>query len=282
MTLDDLKALSPLDRLVYWITERESVRLKRKAGEQPPWTADEILRKFKFTNIRRMDDRVSRWLLRSWYIPYKDHPNVVTAAVLARQLNNPDSLEEVGFPGVWDPVRVEAVLNDRVRRGLKNFSAAYMITGTLGGTKVEQIVRKVVSVVHDRPPAVDPTSMERTVKAFVPYPGFSSFIAGQVTADLRWAMNGSWADRLTWAPLGPGSKRGMNRLHGRPKDQPLRQPQFLEELTDLFSALRTRLPRSIWGRLEAQDVQSCCCEWDKYERAVWDEGTPKQLYRYTE
>ena len=45
MNIKDVVKLSPLDRLLYWIKERESIRLKKEAGEPKPWTDDEILRR---------------------------------------------------------------------------------------------------------------------------------------------------------------------------------------------------------------------------------------------
>lgn len=279
MLTADARALPPFDRLVYWIREREAIRLRRLRGEPPPWTDDPILRAYRFCNVRRMDDAVSQWLMRNWYITYRDHPNMVTAAVLARQLNTPDALDAVGFPDPWDPDWAEEVLSDRAARGLKNFSAAYIITGTLGGTKIHQVVRKVVDAVATRPPQIDRTSMAASVAALVPYPGLGSFIAGQVVADLRWAVTGTWEDRCRWAPVGPGSARGMNRLHGRPVKQPLGQAQFTDELAALTDRLQFALPASITSRLEAIDYQNCLCESNKMSRTLDGEGRPKQLYR---
>jgi 5-hmdU DNA kinase, helical domain len=48
--------------LFNFIAERERIRCRRAAGEPPPWTADPILREWSFTNVRREDDRVTRWV----------------------------------------------------------------------------------------------------------------------------------------------------------------------------------------------------------------------------
>lgn len=279
MKIEDVKKLSPQEILLYWIRERESIRRKKELGLEMPWTDDSILDMYRFCNVRRMDDKVSQWLMKNWYGPFKNHPNIILAATLARQLNSTDSLEAVGFPNIWTPSSYERVLNERVKKGLKNFSAAYMITGTLGGTKIQQIIRKVADGIYRNPPEIDSTSMEKSVQSLLSYKGFSTFIAGQVVADLRWAMTGTWKDRYTWAPMGPGSKRGLNRLHDRPFDAPMREKQFLEELRAVIELYNSRLPSDIVKRLEAQDVQSTLCEFDKYTRALTGDGRPKQLYR---
>ncbi len=82
--------------------------------------------------------------------------------------------------------------------------------------------------------------------------------------------------------MGPGSKRGMNRLHfsnnERDVDSPLKQEQFLEELREFVAFAKKALPTSITSRLEMIDWQNCFCEFDKYSRVLLDEGRPKQKY----
>jgi len=104
-------------------------------------------------------------------------------------------------------------------------------------------------------------------------------MAGQVVADLRWAVSGDWADRLDWAPVGPGSSEGMCRLLGEKPNRNMRQEKFLPQFHKLQERLRAELPDEIMGRLEAMDIQNCLCEFSKYEKALWGEGKPKRRYR---
>lgn len=283
MRIRDVESLSVWDTYLYWITERESIRKKKEAGLPRPWTDDEILDTFKFCNVRRMDDRVSRWLMNNWYLPYKNHPNMLVACTLARQLNNTDSLGEIGFPEKWDADKVRNILEDRVRRGENNFSGAYMITGTLGGTKIVQIVDKVVDPIfqalRSKQLEIDTDRMESTWGRLLPFKGFSSFIAGQTVADLRYGLRGAWKDKHNWAPMGPGSKRGMNRLRSLPKDTPLKQSEFLEHFKKVRQRLQEDLPEEVYYRLEAIDIQNTLCEFDKYIRTLHGEGRPKQKYK---
>ena len=39
-----------IERFFYWINERHNIYVKRRASTPAPWTEDEILRKYKFTN----------------------------------------------------------------------------------------------------------------------------------------------------------------------------------------------------------------------------------------
>ena len=283
MLLDAVRRLTPVERFHYWIQEREAVRLKKEAGQPPPWTDDPILQSYRFTNVRRMDDKVSRWLLDHWYRPFRDHPHLLVAAALARFFNQPRTLAEITdlvfAPRVeWTKIK-RRVVRLRDGGGGPIFNAAYMVRGNDGPDKITSVVDHNVRPLTRDPPAVDSASLERTWTALAARYGFGSFMAGQVVADLRWAVTGEWADRDRWAPLGPGSRRGLNRLLGRPPETPVTQPQFEQELVTVMHGCLDVLPPTLTVRLEAMDYQNCLCEYDKACRAWFDEGRPKQLYR---
>ncbi len=208
MQISEVVKLTPQKRFLYWIRERGDIYRKKQANQAKPWTDDEILQNHKFCNVLRINDRVSQWLLNNWYKPYKDHPNMVLAVTLARQLNNTDALDAVGFPDKWNPEEVQAILDDRATAGLANYSSAYNVTGNYDSKerdrelKPHQTVKKVCQPMVDDPPFIDPNSMFRTWRGMLGMKGFGAFIAGQVVADLRWALSGTWADKCSW-DLGP-------------------------------------------------------------------------------
>lgn len=281
MLIDKVKELSPYDRLLYWIREREDIRLKRLHGEDKPWTNDEILQSFRFCNVRRMDDAVSQWLL-DWYMPYVDHPNMILACCLGRFFNNPDTLKEIGFPLKWNNKVMEDVrhkLHMLKDDGKRIFNPAYIVsTNGLTMDKIDCVLQNVIHVVHGERPKLDTDSMEYSVKAMERYWGFSTFMAGQVIADYRWVSQGNWLDKDTWAAVGPGSARGMNRLLERPVGMKVTQKRFNKELPALIKELKQDLPQSITCRLEAIDYQNCLCEYDKMCRVLFGEGKPKRRY----
>ncbi len=280
MKISKVRQLTVEERFLYWIKERWDIQKKKKSGKPKPWSDDEIFQTYKFCNVLRKEDRVSQWLIKNWYEPNKDHPNIITAATLARQLNNTESLEEVGFPDVWRPKSVQKVLEARFKRGLKNFSAAYMITGSLGGTKIDQVVNKVVTPVHT---AVRKGSLEVSnslvslADSLLPFAGISTFIAGQVAADVKLATTRSWHDAKTWAPVGPGSKRGINRLLNREPKASLSSDRFQKQFKSVANLVKKELP-SIYRQCDGIDIQNCLCEFQKYERTLWGQGRPKQKY----
>lgn len=279
-TLDRVRALPVRDRFLYWIREREAIRTKRVAGAEPPWTDDPILRTYRFCNVRRMDDAVSVWLLKNWYEPFYDHPNMLLAATIARSFNLPASLAVIGFPAEYDPEAILARLTAYRATGAKLYNGAYMVRGDgRYPDKARMILDGIVTPLLADPPRIDGKTMEAAVAALVPRWGFSTFTAGQVVADLRWAKNAPWRDRLAWASIGPGSRRGMNRFHGRDLKTALNQKEFEAELRGFMVFCRDKLPPAITSRLEAHDYQNVLCEMDGYERVLWGQGRKKELYR---
>lgn len=279
--LDSVKRLRPLERLVHWIQERDSIRLCRQSNQAKPWTDDPILQSYRFTNVRRMDDKVSKWLYENWYIPYQNHASMLRACALARFFNLPSTLEcitETVFSPKWSPSTIKWILRSAQSDLPTIFNSAYMVRGNDGEDKIESVVDYYVGALVKSGVKPDPSSMKETHSRIEGVYGFGSFMAGQVTADLRWAIDGGWEDRDSWAPMGPGSKRGMNRLQERPLDYPLKQSQFLEELLKVREAALKLLPESLIMRLELIDWQNCLCEYDKYERVLWGQGRPKQRY----
>lgn len=281
MNIEQVKQLSEFERLCYFIQERESIRLKKERGEARPFTDDAILQSYRFCNVRRLDDRVSQWLLKNWYEPYFDHPNSLLAAALARFVNLPSSLgritELVYHSNVPAWNQIKATLREAKKEG-PIFNGAYMVRGNDGMDKVECVVDYYVRPLTKLIPQINRDSMEKTWDVVLESYGMGSFMAGQVVADLRWAMKGEWKDKHVWAPMGPGSAKGMNRVHGRDPKAALGQSRFLKELLELIDRLDKVIPQSITSRMEAIDFQNCCCELSKFEKALWGEGSPKQKY----
>ena len=289
--LDGIRELSPIDRLCYWISSREAVRLSKENGDKAPWTNDPILQSYRFCNVVRMDDKVSRWLYLNWYQPYKDHPNMLVACAIARFFNKPESLELITKSvftkshSAGTVTRIKEILRAYRDKGNTLFNGAYMVRGNDGVDKVSSVMDFYVKSLDESnkklglASIVDSDSMEATWKNIIPCHGWGSFMAGQVVADLRWAVTGTWADKDSWAPAGPGSMRGLNRLLERPLKQSFSQEEFVSQLQEVRRGCCDSIPRCLSDRMELHDWQNCMCEYDKYNRVLFGEGRPKQLYR---
>jgi hypothetical protein len=101
-------------------------------------------------------------------------------------------------------------------------------------------------------------------------------MAGQVIADLKFCdpvleEASDWQD---WAPLGPGSKRGLNRVFERPLEKGVTQQQANKEFIELRDYVR-----DVSGiHLSVHNLQNCLCETDKYLRLKNNEGSVRSKY----
>ena len=277
-----------LDIMVYWIHERDRIRAAKEAGAPKPWTTDKQLRDYRWCNVRRMDDRVSCELFTRWYQQDADRQTSLAAAVLGRLINWPESLLEISEGA---PFRIEhlqqagPVLRGRAARGEKVFTGAYLIPpgrparGGVALSKIEHVIGLAELFAVESYSTIT-ESMRGTWSQIITWDGMGSFLAGQVVADLVHLEPGrQWSDAPTWAPIGPGSARGLNRLRGIAKDKPVSQDDFERLLPDLIQVLRPRID-TVWRDrgLQAMDIQNCLCEFDKYRRLQLGEGKVRARY----
>lgn len=273
------------ERFLAFVREREAVRQRKEAGEPSPWTTDPVLQTYRFCNIRREDDRVTRWIGENWRDPHADDPDLWFAMVVARFVNWPDTLAEVGYPVPWNPKRWLKVAHERKAKKQKIWTGAYMIRADSGrprGDKAEYQSESVFGPLWKkrkqlRPQPGDTLNSYHMLLGM--FHGFGSFLAAQIVADLKYAppLNRA-SDWMTFAASGPGSRRGLNRVTGREKNSPWHEDEWRLELARVQEWLNRGLG---WSEpLHAQDCQNATCEWDKHERVRLGEGRPRAKYQY--
>lgn len=288
--------VTSVESLLYFVWEREAIRLARE-NEIPreSWTADPVFRKYKFTNIRRRDDRVSRWVINNLIRPYRSDPYLWFTLLVARIVNWPPTLDRLLYeevipcrPEEFAPRDFERTIESFKKEVEKVYSGAYMIYPTKlepGSSKSRSIAKYIIGDVVKQSENIHyalrrkdcEPSVERFVGALAQAYGVSTFMAGQVAADLTYAPGhlDSAEDLYTWAPMGPGSLRGLNYLHGRSPYAGWSQVEFNSALMELNSRINNELDIV---DLTLHDVQNVMCEFSKYCRARLGEGKPKTIY----
>lgn len=289
----------------------EAVRAELEwSAKAPELTRDPILQQYRFCNVFRELDRVTQWIDRRIRKPFADHPDLWMMLAIARTINWPETLEfimnrhqvrcpEPAFPGQWgfSPSKMGDMLDYWSRRGNKVYTGAYMIRAE-SNPKAEwyswskqryiaEIVlgrlwedRQMFQNYLDNPSGAIAPTMEGMWGSLQDkkYIGWGPFMAYQVVVDLRHTRYLREAsDIQTWAALGPGSRRGLNRLAGRPVDYPLKQEEGLIEMQDLHrNQHKWRAP---WvPPIDLSDIQNCLCEFDKHERVRLGQGKPRAKY----
>jgi hypothetical protein len=275
-----------LDDLLHWITERENIRVKKTFElTPPPWTDDPIIANNRWCNVYREDDKVTKWIMEKW-IPHQrsiHDQNLPIALCIARLVNWPDTLEQLGYPEHgWTPVYRQHFLDtfaNRRKMGQKSWTGAYMVTGgfSAGGETKEVIIARVLDgasdkcdgFIIDRPKRLSEAAM------ILSTPGIGPFLVAQVIADLKHTGHLRHAiDYMDWCAPGPGSMMGLNFIHDRPRAQSIGGKQFIEEVNEIQRFIADNLKLELC----AQNTQNCLCELSKYVRAKYFNERLKNSY----
>lgn len=273
-----------LDRFTKFVEERYSMWLKRSKGLPKPWTDDKILQNYRFCNVRREMDKVTIWIHENWLKPNKHDKDVWFAMCVARLINWPPTLYAIKYPVPYTSFYATSTaltMLDMKSARKKIYTAAYMVRSE-PMPKTVYLCDRVFQPLWDnrnwlRPKRGEP--LENFHKRLIECRGMGSFLAAQVVADVKWALPFIDApDWQTFVASGPGSQRGLNRVMCAPAKQPWQEQEWRKRLLELRELVNAKIQRSV-GPLDAQNVQNCLCEFDKYERARLGEGTPKQSFQ---
>lgn len=285
-----------LEPLLYFIRQREQVRVLKEAGVPPPWGADPILRTYRFCNVRRKDDRVSRWLrehvLREEHL--KEYPeSFLLFTALCRQVNWPPTIREIIDAGFWPNAQpdwdmIGQIIDARQHDGEKAWTGAYMVradktTADYGGKgryiAIEVVAPMITHASFILNLARQGASRRDIWQVICDRHGWGSFMSGQVVDDWGWtSLLADAPDTYTWAPQGPGSARGFNRLMGRPLTARVPDEEWAEAIPQWLAAVTEQLGPE-YDSLTAMDLQNCLCETDKMLRVKAGEGRPRATYR---
>lgn len=279
-------------KFFWWINERHSIFLKKTAGEEWPWTKDKIMQEYKFTNVfRELDAETIKF--RKRIDPLNLEPaEKLYMMILFRAFNRAETYDLIKRRGAWANHRkMRRVLHKAAARGEKIFTGAYIITNS-GSTEPKidlmcDALRVMWTGRHRiweemmRSP-VQPPTMEHCTKVLMQYPMMGPFTSYEVICDMRYqkGMLDKAPDKKTWANLGPGARRGINRIvSGKKKPNVFRtNEEYVEFMRELLKSSRQYLGDHVWP-LEMREIEHSLCEFDKWLRVKNNEGRPRSKYR---
>lgn len=281
-------------------------------GKLTALSRDPIFQQYRFCNVFRELDRVTAWIRYNIRRKYADHRHLWLMLAIARYINWPDTMEVLinlaepdgesfdykCWPSspLFDPRFLGNELDELSATGRKVYTGAYMIRAEsnpkaewYSWTKQQYVARIVIgrlwedrheweAILEDQPEGG--LAMEAVWARFQHprYIGWGPFMAYQVCVDMRHTryLRGA-PDINTWAAVGPGSRRGLNRLAGRDVNFNLSQDQGLDEMKRIYE--EQDFFRAPWvPRIDLSDIQNCLCETDKYLRVKLGEGKPRAQY----
>lgn len=255
-----------MKNLFEYMELRENLRLNKVAGKPKPWTKDEIMQRFKFTNVKRLHDRTTQAFLKTYEKHTKARPEVALYNCAVRRFFG--TLEFDRTVGWLEQPSTEK-LRAAVKACPKPWTGAYVIcAGAKGVPKVEVVAEHLAGMWRRATEIVGAIGSTDTWRAGYEImhtcPGFggSGFMCKEVLQDyILWlhARGDKLIDEGTWTPVGPGARRGLNRLAGRPTDAALNDGTALDEIVALLKQIAPKWKKTFpkAETLTAHDVQFC-------------------------
>lgn len=270
----------------YWYlaAERQRIFERRLAGLPSPWTDNEILRAYKFTNPWRASDRVSQFLIGDviYGAANMQRDDMLVRIVLFRLFSRPATWR--ALEAELGPITCATLHDARLPALLKELRAQGPIyTGAfiLCASKAYGHDRKhlnhlaLVADMLDRglTRAIGAArSLREIYEALLAFPLIGPFMAYQLAIDINYSELASF-DEDDFTVPGPGAERGIRKVY--PEATRKQMPEIIGRMVDeqeQACAAHGIEPPTLFGRrLHAIDCQNLFCELDKYARIAFPE-----------
>lgn len=266
----------------YWrfAAERQAVFFRRFRDEPYPWTNDQIIAEYKFTNAYRASDRVSQYLIRNVIYDGPSEPEEVFFRIILFKLFNKIETWELLQNELGEPIyanfsmkEYDRVLTSAMERKQAIYSAAYIMPSgsrKQGSTKKHRShLQLLQQMIDDELPAriASEKSMRAAFDLLLSYPMIGEFLAYQYVTDLNYSELCDFTEMEFVVP-GPGAIDGISKCFDSLGG--LTETDIIKLVTDRQEAEFERLGlefESLWGRpLQLIDCQNLFCEISKYSR----------------
>lgn len=266
------------DVLLHWMREREAVRLKKEAGAERPWTTDPIIAEWRFCNVNRCDDRETKWIFKHIIEAHEASPVLWFNLAIARFVNWSPTLAKLGYFDQWEPERFKTVMS--ALKDQKAYTGAYMVpAGPSGVEKHVYLADEVFTKLWKLTTPADSTSCAWWSVLLRRVPLMGDFLRNQIITDMRYTHHlRDASDWETFILAGPGTQRGLNRLHDKPLAQKWDQGAAATALHELRVKVIEHAPAFRETLRDINNLANCLCEFDKYCRVLQGEGKPRSRY----
>lgn len=279
--ISPLKPTAAYDSYWRFAAERQRVFFARIARERPPWSGDDVINAYKFTNAYRASDRVSQYLIR--HVIYRDDlPSSVEETffrvILFKFFNKIETwelMEEAFGALTWENFdfrKLDGLLTRAMGAGRRIYSAAYIMpsAGVMGyERKHSNHLALLQRMMRDGLPAKisSASNMQQGFELLLSYPSLGDFLAYQFITDLNYSEITRFTE-MEFVVAGPGALDGISKCFTETAG--LNAPEIIQFMTKRqeleFGRLGLRY-RSLWGRpLQLIDCQNVFCEVSKYAR----------------
>lgn len=255
---------------VDFVRQRHLAWQNRMAGLPQPWCEDSIIQRKKFTNVFRILDPGTQFVLTDLAMG-GDIEDILARIFLYRHTNRVDAWrayeDQVGrYPYVDELHQLEDFW---LARKIPVFNGAYNIypqSAEKGTNKITSVVRLTHQLFNEGDLGEQLLELQTVggrVAALTLVPGVGDFMAMQIATDIGYVLG---SDENEYILPGPGAIRGAKHTypHKRPVDT-------IRDLTDFWSTVGDvfiTLPNGTRRYPSLMDVQNTLCEFSKYVRHI--------------
>ena len=253
-----------LDHVTHWINERWFLLKAKEAGDVYV-SKDFRMNEIRYCNVRREDDRVTKALRSSWMKPEDNGAGLPFIAFLARRLNTEKAFLTLPRPKNATFEHLFELMDGH--EGIHMRAGIYTVYPIAG--KGHAYSDAFYTSENFKLFGKDDLRSETLEESFGKLSKFKQaglLFTAQMIADLkRTKYLKDATDWWDWAAMGPGSKRGLNRIYGNDLECNANNKNFLSRLKTVRDKVEPTLDSSV-PRLCLQDWQNIMCETDKYLR----------------
>ena len=260
--------------------ERQNIFFKRLNGESPPFTSNEILQEFSFTNPYRITDRVSQYLVKNViYSHCQSAPEVLFRILLFKLFNSIGTWEllesQFGTPSIhsFDIGEYDRVLTNAKQSGAKIYSGAYIMPSgksTFGSNRKHYNHLTLLNEIMSANPIKEIEKMNTLRELYeflLSKPTIGRFLAFQFAIDINYSEITNF-EESEFVIAGPGALSGIFKCFKH------FEARFAEKIIfRLFLDQENEFKKRglafkfLHGRkLQPIDIQNLFCELDKYAR----------------
>jgi hypothetical protein len=291
-----------------WITERYSIHLRKDVRGLPkPWTSDPILQKYRFCNVRREQDRESRWLIEHIALNTKlSYEDKLLNCILFRFFNKHETMEICGaveFGRIpYNDISRRLADYKRKHPDYVYFSSAFYMSGPKGaanrkfktGGQGDDLKVKIIRLVdsYNRDGIVEHIkgckTQQEVFDVLTSYDGIGRFLGYQIFVDFTYIPEFRFSEN-EFTVAGPGCSKGLrlifSDLDGMTDEEAL---FWLRDNQERVFAKFGYDPKALFSdllmeerHLNVMSLENCMCELSKYIRALRQEGRPRIRYSGT-
>lgn len=283
MGFEELKPTPVYDTYWNFAVKRQEVFFNRLYGREYPWTDDEIIKKYKFTNAYRASDRVSQYLIRN--IIYENDyytPEDQCFRILFFKLFNKietweyikDAVGEITYSS-YNYEKYNQLLVERISSNEKIYSAAYIMPSGksyFGFERKHQNNLKLLEYMMESglPRQIARAkSLKDLYEVLLSYPTLGTFLAFQFAIDINYSELCDFSE-MSFVIAGPGAKNGIRKCFGDIKKYNYEDIiRYVAERQNEEFEKRGLCFKTLFGReLQLIDCQNLFCEADKYARVA--------------